>query len=449
MLAVEQERLAREATDHHTNATAETKRLVEEAEERAAAAEQRARDATPRPPSTGPRPRPRPSALLARARREAEQIVAAANTQAESITASGHAELERQVAALRSEVDRLIKRRDAITAQLASLRDVVAGFGDDDDVRLERPRDDDPAEPQRARRSRGAEDEPSRRRPAVRTTSASQARRWTAGHRSSSASSVRSAPCLPSGWRTHIAGHRLDPGAHRRRVVPGRRPQPVGRVLRAPRVPPHVRRDRRDRRGRSSRSRSSSSRSCRSSPTRSPRSPTAHRSGSTSCSGTRRPGHRRRVRRHREGPGLRHRRRLRRHPLRRRDRRRPGRARRAVQRLHHPRPDALLPVLAGDHEVSALPAGPGLAPRPGQPRSATGSSRASAATSPARSWSPCAPGITLADLPVRHRARRVRRRAGVRRRDPRRHPDDRRHDRRGDRHARSRSQRTRRSASPA
>jgi hypothetical protein len=29
-------------------------------------------------------------------------------------------------------VDRLAKRRDAITAQLASLRDVVAGFGDDE-----------------------------------------------------------------------------------------------------------------------------------------------------------------------------------------------------------------------------------------------------------------------------------------------------------------------------
>jgi hypothetical protein len=29
-------------------------------------------------------------------------------------------------------VDRMSKRRDAITAQLASLRDVVAGFGEDE-----------------------------------------------------------------------------------------------------------------------------------------------------------------------------------------------------------------------------------------------------------------------------------------------------------------------------
>ena len=63
-----------------------------------------------------------------RAKREADQIIKAANTQAESVIAGGDAEQERQVATLRSEVDRLAKRRDAITAQLASLRDVVAGF---------------------------------------------------------------------------------------------------------------------------------------------------------------------------------------------------------------------------------------------------------------------------------------------------------------------------------
>ena len=45
-LAVEKERLAREATDHHNTAVAETKRLVEEAEQRAAAAEDRATAAT-------------------------------------------------------------------------------------------------------------------------------------------------------------------------------------------------------------------------------------------------------------------------------------------------------------------------------------------------------------------------------------------------------------------
>ena len=73
-------------------------------------------------------------ALLSRARREAEQIVASARTQADAITASGHAEAERELAALKAEVDRMTKRREAIAAQLGSLRDVVAGFGEDDAV---------------------------------------------------------------------------------------------------------------------------------------------------------------------------------------------------------------------------------------------------------------------------------------------------------------------------
>ena len=45
-LAVEKERLAREATDHHNTAMAETQRLVAEAEQRASAAEERAAQAT-------------------------------------------------------------------------------------------------------------------------------------------------------------------------------------------------------------------------------------------------------------------------------------------------------------------------------------------------------------------------------------------------------------------
>ena len=132
-LAVEKERLAREATDHHSSATAETKRLVQEAEERAVAAETRSREAAAQAAAHRQQSQTEAEALLTRARREAEQIVASARTQAESITSSGDAEKERQLAAIRSEVDRMTKRRDAISAQLASLRDVVAGFGEDDE----------------------------------------------------------------------------------------------------------------------------------------------------------------------------------------------------------------------------------------------------------------------------------------------------------------------------
>ena len=66
-------------------------------------------------------------------RREAEQIVSAAKKQAESLRNSGHADSERELQALRAEVNRLTRRRDSITAQLSALRDVVAGFGNDDE----------------------------------------------------------------------------------------------------------------------------------------------------------------------------------------------------------------------------------------------------------------------------------------------------------------------------
>ena len=60
--------------------------------------------------------------------------------------------------------------------------------------------------------------------------------------------------------------------------------------------------------------------------------------------------------------------------------------------LHHPGADAVLPLLARDHQVRRSTAWPPPRAATGSPGSATGSSRASAATSPARSWSPCAPG---------------------------------------------------------
>ena len=69
---------------------------------------------------------------MSRARREAEQIVSTARTQAESLGTTAQAEAQRELASIRAEVDRIGKRRDAITAQLASLRDVVAGFTTDD-----------------------------------------------------------------------------------------------------------------------------------------------------------------------------------------------------------------------------------------------------------------------------------------------------------------------------
>ena len=53
--------------------------------------------------------------------------------QADALRNSGHADSERELQALQAEVTRLTRRRDSITAQLSALRDVVAGFGNDDE----------------------------------------------------------------------------------------------------------------------------------------------------------------------------------------------------------------------------------------------------------------------------------------------------------------------------
>ena len=70
LLAVERERLAREATEHHTSAIAETKKLVEDAEARATAAEQRARDALTQAKEAQDQAAKESEASLSRARRE-------------------------------------------------------------------------------------------------------------------------------------------------------------------------------------------------------------------------------------------------------------------------------------------------------------------------------------------------------------------------------------------
>ena len=58
--------------------------------------------------------------------------MASAKTQAEAISLTGTADAERELAAIRAELDRLTKRRDAVAAQLGALRDVVAGFTEDE-----------------------------------------------------------------------------------------------------------------------------------------------------------------------------------------------------------------------------------------------------------------------------------------------------------------------------
>lgn len=128
MLAVEKERLTKEAAEGHSSATAETARLVDESEARAKSAEERARQAIATATKHREQVTSEGEKSLARSRRESEQIVTSARKQAEQIVANATADAGRQQAAARAEVEMLQKRRDGIVGQLSQLRDLVASF---------------------------------------------------------------------------------------------------------------------------------------------------------------------------------------------------------------------------------------------------------------------------------------------------------------------------------
>ena len=129
LLAVERERLSKEAADNHAAATAETDRLVKEAEMRAANAEDRARTAMAQATKHREEAATEAERQVSRARREAEQIVSTAKKQAEHAVAQARADMERQTVNARADLDKVERRRDAIVSQLAQLKEIVSQFG--------------------------------------------------------------------------------------------------------------------------------------------------------------------------------------------------------------------------------------------------------------------------------------------------------------------------------
>jgi dihydrolipoamide dehydrogenase len=95
-----------------------TQRLVEEAEARATAAEERARETIAAANALHDNAARDADSLISKARREAEEMVSAAKKQAEKLRTQGHAEGKRELAVIMAEVARVSKRRDAIVNQL-------------------------------------------------------------------------------------------------------------------------------------------------------------------------------------------------------------------------------------------------------------------------------------------------------------------------------------------
>lgn len=131
VLAVEKERLAREATDAHEAAASETAKLISDADARAAAADDRARETQTQAAAAREAAAVDVAKALEDAKSQAEAIVAQAKSEADHVRATASSDLERQTRTLRGEVEDLQERRAAILAQLGQIRDIVGGVASD------------------------------------------------------------------------------------------------------------------------------------------------------------------------------------------------------------------------------------------------------------------------------------------------------------------------------
>jgi cell division septum initiation protein DivIVA len=128
VLAVEKERLAREANDFHTAAAEQTSKLVADAEARAAAADDRAREAMAQAASARESASTDAARMIEEAETHAKSILAQVRAEADLHRTTAAKDLERQTRSLRTELADLQERRAAILAQLGQIRDIVGGF---------------------------------------------------------------------------------------------------------------------------------------------------------------------------------------------------------------------------------------------------------------------------------------------------------------------------------
>lgn len=128
VLAVEKERLAREASENHASATEQTGKLVKDAETRAKAADERARDIMAQATKAREAATAEAARLLDNAKTEAQQLLSGATAEAQKIRVTATTDVERQTRVLRAEVEELQRRREGIMAQMGQLRDIVSTF---------------------------------------------------------------------------------------------------------------------------------------------------------------------------------------------------------------------------------------------------------------------------------------------------------------------------------
>ena len=132
-LAARREEAERAEVERLDGVQAATRKLVAEAERRAADAEQRATAAISQADQTRRDGERDAEALFAEAREKAEQIISQARSRADQVLADGEAEAERRRAPLQRELDELTKQKNEVAEHLAQMRQlfsVVATGGD-------------------------------------------------------------------------------------------------------------------------------------------------------------------------------------------------------------------------------------------------------------------------------------------------------------------------------
>ncbi|MBC7596121.1 MAG: hypothetical protein H7288_19720 [Kineosporiaceae bacterium] len=145
VLAVEKERLAREAAESHAAATQQTAKLVADSETRASAAEDRARQILSQANKNRESAGAESAGLLDKAKKEVTTLIASAKADADHIRASAATDVERQTRLLRAEVEDLQRKREGIMAQMGQLRDIVTSFAGGDSTPADKPHEEDRA----------------------------------------------------------------------------------------------------------------------------------------------------------------------------------------------------------------------------------------------------------------------------------------------------------------
>jgi hypothetical protein len=126
VLAVEKERLAREANEYHNVAVEKTAKLVSDTEARAAAADELAASALAAAKSARDNAGREATRIIEGAEGRAAAILAEAQAEAERARGAGIQEAGHRARALADEIASLERRRTSVLDQLARLRDIAA-----------------------------------------------------------------------------------------------------------------------------------------------------------------------------------------------------------------------------------------------------------------------------------------------------------------------------------